>query len=171
MTLSTDIVTGDPDLPGLLNETRTAVNGKPDTFVELTDTPSSLTSQAGKLLVVNSAGTALQLSEVAASLLRPENEQTDDYTLVLADAAQTVAANKATANTVTIPPNSSVAFPVGIRIPIVQTGAGQTTIAAGAGVTVNSPETLKIAGQWSTVWAWQRATDSWVLSGDIEASA
>ena len=38
------------------------------------------------------------------------------YTLVLADAFKLVAMNNAAANTLTVPPNSSVAFPIGTRI-------------------------------------------------------
>ena len=46
--------------------------------------------------------------------------------------------DNAAANTLTVPPNSSVAFPVGTSIPIRQAGAGQTTIVAGSGVAITS---------------------------------
>ena len=52
----------------------------------------------------------------------------------------------ASANTITIPPNSTVAFPVGsTKILLVQGGAGSTTIAAGAGVTINAPASVTLA--------------------------
>jgi hypothetical protein len=66
------------------------------------------------------------------------NTQTDSYTLVLTDAGKIIIMNKATANTLTVPPNSSVAIPINSRIDLIQYGAGQTTIAAGAGVTIYS---------------------------------
>jgi len=170
MSLSTDVTVGDPGHAGLHNAERTAINAKPDDFTDLGDAPSSLNGQQGKTVRVNTGETALEFVEPAAAAVRTVNVQTDDYTLVLADAAKAVEMDKATANDLTIPPNSSVAFPVGTLIPICQVGAGQTTVVAGSGVTIDSPETLLLAGQWSTVWARKRATDSWVLSGDLEAS-
>jgi hypothetical protein len=73
-----------------------------------------------------------------------------------------------TANNYTIPPNSSVAFPVGTQMDIVQTGAGQTTIVAGVGVTIHSANSaLKIAARWGAATIYQRAADEWVLAGTI----
>lgn len=99
------------------------------------------------------------------------NEQTGtSYTLVLADSGKVVETNNASANTLTVPPNSSVAFPVGVQVTVLQTGAGQTTIAAGAGVTINSKDgNLKVTGQWSAVTLLKRATDTWVAIGDLSA--
>lgn len=95
--------------------------------------------------------------------------QTASYTLVLGDAQKVVEMNVATANTLTIPPNGDVAFPVGTSILVVQTGAGQTTITAGAGVTVNSFLGLKIIGQWAGCTLVKRATNTWVAVGGLVA--
>lgn len=97
------------------------------------------------------------------------NEQTASYTLAITDAQDIVEMNVSTANTLTIPPNSSVAFPVGTSIFVVQTGTGQTTIAAGAGVTVNSYLGLKIIGRWAGCTLIKRATDTWVAVGGLVA--
>jgi opacity protein-like surface antigen len=75
----------------------------------------------------------------------------------------------ASGNTLTVPPNSSVAFPIGSQINILQTGAGQTTVTAGAGVTINATPGLKMRAQWSYATLIKRATDTWVLVGDISA--
>ena len=92
------------------------------------------------------------------------------YTLVLADSGKLVEMNNASANTLTVPPNSSVAFPVGSQILVLQTGAGQTTVAAGAGVTVNSKDgNLKLSAQWCAATLIKRATDVWVVVGDLSA--
>lgn len=101
----------------------------------------------------------------------PTNAQTGTtYTLALTDVAYIVEMNNASANTVTVPPNSSVAFPVGSQLVILQTGSGQTTIAAGSGVTINSSGSkLKLTGQWSAATLIKRATNTWVLVGDITA--
>ena len=92
------------------------------------------------------------------------------YTLVLTDDGKVVEMNNASANTLTVPPNSSVAFPVGAQILVLQTGAGQTTLAAGAGVTVNSKDgNLKLSARWCAATLIKRATDSWLLVGDLTA--
>lgn len=165
MTLSTDVASGDPGHAGLHNAERAAINGKPDNFLELDDTPSAYTGTAGHYLQVNDAADAV---EFAASVLRPLSEQTASYTLVLGDAGKAVEMDVASANDVTVPPNSSVAFPVGTVIHICQVGAGQTTVVEGAGVTVDTPLTLALSGQWSTAELRKRGTDLWVLSGDLE---
>lgn len=97
-----------------------------------------------------------------------ENTQTGSYTLVAGDALKTVEMNVASANNLTVPPNSSVAFPVGTIVYVRQYGAGQTTIVAGAGVTIRSRgAALKMAGQYGEAMLTKRATDEWILSGDI----
>jgi len=89
---------------------------------------------------------------------------------VLTDAAKVVEMNVATANTLTVPANASVAFAVGTQILVLQTGAGQTTIAGDSGVTVNSAGGgLTLLGQWSSAVLVKRATDSWVAIGDLVA--
>ena len=99
------------------------------------------------------------------------NEQTGTtYTLALTDDGKVVEMNNASANTLTVPPNSSVAFPVGSQILVLQTGAGQTTLAAGVGVTVNSKDgNLKLSAQWCAATLIKRATDVWVVVGDLSA--
>lgn len=99
------------------------------------------------------------------------NAQTASYTLVLADKDKLVEISNASANTVTIPTNASVAYPTGTQINILQTGAGQTTISGTSGVTVNSTGATtaspKLRAQWSSATAIKRGTDSWVVVGDI----
>lgn len=95
--------------------------------------------------------------------------QTASYTLVLGDANDYVRMNVASANTLTVPKNSVVAFPVGTMIFIRQAGAGQTTIAPVDGtVTISTPETLKLRKQGSSASLIKVATDTWELTGDLE---
>ena len=92
------------------------------------------------------------------------------YTLVLTDAQKLVTLSNAGSITATIPPNSSVAFTIGDQVNLMQLGAGQVTVAAGAGVTVSSQGTkLKLNGQYATATAVKVATDSWVLIGNLAA--
>jgi hypothetical protein len=98
------------------------------------------------------------------------NTQTGSYTLVLADGMKIVEMNVGSANNLTVPLNSSVAFPIGTLIDITQIGAGQTTVVATGGVTISSKDgNLKLTGQWSGATLYKRATDTWVLMGDITA--
>ena len=97
------------------------------------------------------------------------NAQTASYTLVIGDKNKIVEMNVASANNLTVPLNSSVAFPVGSQINVLQTGAGQTTVVATGGVTINGTPGLKLRAQWSYATLVKRATDTWVLVGDISA--
>lgn len=98
------------------------------------------------------------------------NRQTASYTLVLADASKIVETNVATANNLTIPLNSSVAFPIGTEIQVLQYGAGQTTIVATSGVTTRSKSgQLKIANQYTGVTLVKVGTDEWYVIGNLTA--
>jgi hypothetical protein len=95
---------------------------------------------------------------------------TASYTLLLSDAGKLVQTNVASANDLTIPPNSSAAFPVGTQILVVQVGAGQTTIVAGAGVTLYSKDSnLKLSAQWCAATLIKANTDTWIIVGDLSA--
>jgi len=97
------------------------------------------------------------------------SQQTSSYTLVLTDNAKQVEISSGSANVLTVPPNSAVAFPIGTVITVVQTGTGQTSVAAGSGVTVNVTPGLKLRAQWSGAALIKRGTDTWLMSGDISA--
>jgi hypothetical protein len=73
------------------------------------------------------------------------------------------------ANTVTIPADTILNFPVGTTIDILQTGAGQTTIQAGAGVVLNFTPGQKLRFQWSIATILKRDANTWLLFGDLTA--
>lgn len=90
------------------------------------------------------------------------------YTFVLLDAQTVKESTGAAAAAATIPPVASVPWPVGTVIEVFQYGAGQVTIVAGAGVTLRSDGArVKTGGQYATVGLRHRATNEWVLSGDL----
>jgi hypothetical protein len=97
------------------------------------------------------------------------NAQTGtSYTLALTDVAKVVKLTNASAITLTVPPNSSVAFPTGTQILLYQGGAGQVTITAGAGVTINSSGSkLKLTNQYSIAGILKLDTDEWVAFGNL----
>lgn len=106
-----------------------------------------------------------------SNITRTINPQTGtSYTFVLSDAGIICEFSNSSPVTVTVPPNSSVAFPVGTQIEVTQTGAGKTTLAQGSGVLITSLASYKsIAGQYASATLYKRATDTWQLSGSLIA--
>jgi len=97
------------------------------------------------------------------------NDQTGtSYTFVLADATKYVRFNNAASISATVPPNASVAFPTGTQIHLRQVSTGQLTVVAGSGVTINTPETLRLRAAKSTATLIKVGTNEWDLLGDLE---
>lgn len=109
----------------------------------------------------------------SASAALAFNAQTGTtYTFVLADADnKLVTLSNAAAIAVTIPLNSSVAFPTGTQLNIIQIDAGQVTVSGAGGVTVVSTgataATPTCRAQYSAITLVKRDTDSWYAIGDI----
>jgi hypothetical protein len=91
------------------------------------------------------------------------------YTLVLGDAGKIVEVGNASAITVTVPTNAGVAYPIGTQITLLQTGTGQITVSGPSGGTLNATPGTKLRAQWSSATLLKRATDTWVLIGDLTA--
>ena len=95
------------------------------------------------------------------------------YTLVLDDKSNVVTMSNAAANTLTIPPNSSVAFPAGTLVTVVMLGAGTTTVQADTGVTLSANGASASAGsctiqdQYTAATLIKIATDTWVAVGNV----
>lgn len=93
------------------------------------------------------------------------------YTFVLGDNGKLVTASNASAQTYTIPANSSVAYATGAQINIIAIGAGQVTIQGNGGVTVASTGATatapKLRVQYSSATLIKVATDTWYVVGDI----
>ena len=90
---------------------------------------------------------------------RGNNTQTGSMTTVLTDAGKTITMSNASANTVTIPANSSVAYVIGTRINILNLGAGACTPTAAAGVTING--TITALATNSSAAVIKTATNTW----------
>ena len=129
---------------------------------------SSVTStELGYLGGVTSA-VQTQVDAKTSKLISLNTQTGTTYTLVLGDADKLVEMDNAAANTLTVPPNSSVAFSTGTQIIVVQKGAGTTTIAAGSGVTLLSKDSaLGIGGQYGAATCIKIATDTWYVIGDL----
>lgn len=92
------------------------------------------------------------------------------YTFVKTDAGKLVTLSNASAITLTIPPNSSVALAIGTSIDITQLGVGQVTIVAGSGVTVNATPSLVLRTQYSSATCIKTAADTWLVVGDLQSA-
>ena len=127
--------------------------------------PSSLVTETGSQTLTNKILTTPQIN------LGINTQTGTTYTTVLADNGKLVTLSNASGITLTIPPNSSVAYPVGAQLNLAQLGAGQVTFAGGSGVTIVSTGATasapKLRAQYSTATAVQTSTDNWLVIGDI----
>ena len=144
-------------------------------------------SQSGQNLTINGTSSSYNAAAVAitggtidgvtigattpvqAQGYRPINAQTGTtYTFVLGDAGKWVSFNNVSAITVTVPTNASVAYTTGTEIELAQLGAGQVTVAAAGGVTINGYNNLlHLAGQYAGATLKKYGTDSWLLVGNL----
>ena len=90
------------------------------------------------------------------------------YTFVLADAGKMVTSSNGSAQTLTVPPNSSVAYAIGTQVIVQNIGSANATLAEGSGVTINSKDdNLEIDGQYAAATLIKTATDAWSLIGAL----
>ena len=114
-------------------------------------------------------GSAWEYAGATSQALTLNAQTGTTYTLALADSGKFVTLSNASAITLTVPTNATVAFPVGTQVNIVQLGAGQVTV-GGAGVTLRSNGSkLKLFGQYAAATLVKIATDEWVLIGNTAA--
>lgn len=151
-----------------------------DTNISLNLVPKGTgTVQIGGVAAVTTTGTQTLTNKTLTSPVinlatNTPTFTTNAYTLVAADAYKfLLGSNGATAGTVNIPTNASVAFAIGTQITIIQTGAGQLTITAttpatttilSTGATAASP---KLRAIYSSATLIKTGTDAWYVVGDI----
>ncbi len=156
--------------PGIFYSART-IDGTIEGYVEEGVYDLVVTAPGGA--VTSTSFTAVNPTPPSGGSGVQANTQTASYTAALSDADKSVEMNSASATTFTVPPNSAVAFPVGTVIEVARIGAGAVTIAQGAGVVLRNrleaagTTNRTIAAQWSAASLRKRATDEWVLVGDI----
>jgi hypothetical protein len=100
----------------------------------------------------------------------PISQKSAAYTLsALSERDNLIEVSSASAVAVTIPADSTLNYPIGTSIDILQTGAGQVSIAGASGVTVNATPGLKLRTQWSSASLLKRAANTWIVMGDLTA--
>lgn len=98
----------------------------------------------------------------------PANSQSTSYTLALTDRSKSIDFTGSTGQTITIPANASVAFPVGATISITNTTANNLSIAITtdtlrhAGTANTGTRTL---GQYGVATVRKVASTVWIISG------
>lgn len=93
-----------------------------------------------------------------------------NYNLTLNDIGQSITFDSTGTWTVTIPPNSGVAFPIGSEIDVFRINTGSVTFAPGVGVTLNSKNgSRSIAARYSGASLFKFDTNTWLLVGDLIA--
>lgn len=126
------------------------------------------TATSGSITTTRVSSTKLQFQPSTGNLtvagvvrsVVTENVRTSSYTLGLTDQNLSVTMNNTTDSTVTVPPESSVAFPVGTIIEVARINTGRVTLAAGAGVTLTKTGDL---GTNEVIMIRKRATNSWIV--------
>lgn len=115
-------------------------------------------------------GTAWRPYEGIALLTTNTASGGGTYTLSLDDISKTITFNSTATYTVSVPPNSSVAFPLGAKVDVVRLGTGAVTLSQGSGVTILSKNSNKnIAAQYSGATLVKIDTNTWILIGDLIA--
>ena len=179
MTIKTDWLPGDVFTSGDLNDLTVEVQSKldasdaggVDTDMLADDAVTSAKVSAAIRTSLGKADSAVQPADLSSAIAGLSgvavNAQTANYTLVLADASKAVEVTSASSTTVTVPPNSSVAFPVGTIIEVVRLGTGSVTLLAGSGVTLNTASSLICRVQYSVLTLRKRASDTWLVAEDM----
>lgn len=91
-------------------------------------------------------------------------------TLGLSDLGKTITLDSTSNYTISIPANSTTAFPVGSQIDFIRLNIGSVTFAGAVGVTINSKNSnKKIAARYTGASIVKIDTNTWILVGDLIA--
>lgn len=96
------------------------------------------------------------------------SSQSSDYILSLSDAGNFLEINSSSNVSITVPNNTDVPFDLNARIDIYQHNTGIITIQGDTGVFIRSfGNKYKTAGLYSVCTLIKKATNEWVLTGDL----
>jgi hypothetical protein len=114
--------------------------------------------------------TANNMNILANSLVSINAQTGTAYNVGTADVGKLVTLNNASAQTITIPANASVAFAIGDQINFLNLSTGTATFVAGGTAVIRSAGgKLKLTTQYAvcTVLKWD--TDAWIMVGNVSA--
>lgn len=135
---------------------------------------SVTTSKLGSSLALTTpnigAATGASLNCTNAVIDHPAtNVRTTNYTLVLGDDGIIIETNSTSAVIISVPLESTVAFPIGSKITVIRANTGAASVAGVSGVTVNATPGLNLRAQWSAATLLKRAANTWLLMGDLSS--
>jgi hypothetical protein len=111
-------------------------------------------------------GTNEGINDLALAVINAQTGTT--YSLALTDVAKVVTLSNASAITLTVPAEASVAWPAGTTIVLAALGAGTVTVTAAGGVTINSADAaVDIGAQYGVATLLKTGTDTWLLFGNL----
>lgn len=139
------------------------VNTGTTTGLEWQDFPSSFTNlSAATLSVSGNAVFHISILEKTANYTPSSGDISDDGKLLEFNHSGV------SPITFTIPTNANNPYPIGTQISVLRTNSGDVKIEGASGVTVNATPGLFLRTQWSSATVIKRATNSWILIGDLK---
>lgn len=132
--------------------------------------PTLDTLQIAKLLASPEIGFKKNSdSTISAYVIKKtQNAKSGNYTLVSSDTTSFITENAATADTITVPTDATTISP-GISIDFYQLGSGKLCVVAATGVALSARGgRLKALGQYSKLALSKIASNTWILSGDLD---
>jgi hypothetical protein len=143
--------------------TNTSVSGTQVSVVNAPTFSGLVTASSG---VAFSDGTQ---TKVGVPSISSFINKTSSYTLdALTLRDNIIEMDSTSATTVTIPADSTLNYPIGSSIDVFQINTGEVTIAGAVGVTVNATPGLKLRTRWSSCTLLKRASNSWIVYGDLK---
>jgi hypothetical protein len=122
------------------------------------------------VFVASQVLTASEQNQLATAIIAINAQTGTTYTTVLSDDGKLITCSNAASISVTIPPNSSVAYGIGTQLNFAQLGAGTVSLVAGSGVTLNSAGTkLKLDAQYAVATCVKTDTNTWFVVGNLKA--
>jgi hypothetical protein len=133
--------------------------------------PATSTTNDGKVLTAGATAGSLSWEEASGGAAKETviNTQTGiAYSPILSDSDAMIIMDNASDNIVTIPANTSTAYPIGTRMKFMQLGTGATTVEI-ATDTLNAPATLQpvLNGQYAVAEVIKINNTTWTLYGDL----
>jgi len=117
--------------------------------------------------VVSSTSEAARLRQLSTTPIVPQTGTS--YTLALTDQGKLTTMSNSVSNSVTVPTNATVAFPIGTTLLVGQIGTGQTSIVAAGGVSIQkkASASLNLSEQFARVVLHKIGTNTWHLTGEL----
>ncbi len=130
----------------------------------------SSTSVATTQTALNNSTAVATTAYVQTATRVTTDQKTANYTLVISDEGKMIEFNSASNLTLTIPANSSVAFPVGTQILISRLGTGTVQVLITTDTLYSVSSNRFLASRYSGATLVKTTSTTWYLFGDLSAT-